>query len=324
MERSPELEAVARRWVSHFAAGDVEAVLATLSGDEKDGLLWVGTDPTEEWRGRVVIDRVIRAQFEEMGGSFPFRLVDVIGWSEGTVGWTYNTMVLEIEPEPVLLRFTAVYHLELGSWKMVHAITAIPTGNAEALGVELTTSVDLIAQAVEVERPDLSSVTTPEGTVTLLFTDIEGSTERNAVLGDREWMMVLRRHHDLIRQQTVANGGFEVKSMGDGFMLAFSSARRALQCALDIQRVIDKEPDLDVRVRAGLHAGEAVRVGDDFYGGVVNMAARVAGQASGGEVLASSLVKGLVETSGEFTFADPREAELKGFPGTHTLHPVLL
>lgn len=322
MERSPELEAVTRRWSEHFATGDVDSLVALIS--EEDDVLWVGTDPNEEWRGRAFIAEIARRQSAEIGDAFEFDLVEATGWSEGTVGWVYAKVLLQMGHGPVPLRFTIVFHLEHGIWKIVHILAAIPASNEEAIGLELTTSVELVAQAVEVERPDLSSVTTPEGTVTLLFTDIEGSTERNAVLGDREWMLVLRHHHDLIREKTVANGGFEVKSMGDGFMLAFSSARKALQCAMDIQRAIEKEPELDVRVRAGLHAGEAVRVGDDFYGGVVNMAARVAGQAEGGEVLASSLVKGLVESSGEFAFAEPREAELKGFPGSHKLHPVLL
>jgi len=304
-----------------LCAGDVDAVSALLSDTED--VLFVGTDPDEEWFSRDQVEQVMRRQFEEMGGQFSFRILDVIAWTEGTVGWAYATMQHDMEPEPLSLRATAVYHLEKGLWKMVQSLLSVPATNVETLGFELTTSVDLVAQAVDVERPDLSQVS-PDGTVTVLFTDIEGSTERNAVLGDREWMLLLRRHHDLIREQVAANSGFEVKSMGDGFMLAFSSARRAIQCAMDIQRAIDKEPDLEVRVRAGLHAGEAVRVGDDFYGGVVNMAARVAGSAIGGQILVSDLVKGLVEASGEFAFDPPLEADLKGFSGMHRLHPVAL
>ena len=320
MERCAELEAITRRWLDAFGVGDVDTVLAPLSDSED--LLWVGTDPGEEWWGRKIIDPVVRRQFEEMGGAFPFREAGVWGWSEGTVGWVYTSLILDIEPEPIRMRLTTVFHLEHGQWKMVHALVGVAVSNEESLGVELTTSVDLVAQAVEVERPDLGSATAPDGTVTLLFTDIEGSTERNAVLGDGQWMTLLRKHHELVREQVVSNGGFEVKSMGDGFMIAFSSARRGLQCATDIQRAVEKDPALDIRTRAGLHAGEAVRVGDDFYGGVVNMAARVAGSAEGGEVLVSTVVKALVESSGEFAFDPPRTAELKGFPGTQDLHPL--
>lgn len=320
MERSHELEAVTRRWWASFAAGDLETTLGLIS--DREDCLWVGTDPGEEWHGRQVIDRVVTAQFQEMGGSFPFRVLDVHAWTDGSVGWSYSSVMLDIAPEPTPLRLTAVFRLERGQWRIVHALTAVPAPNEVALGVELTTSVDRVLQAVEAERPDLGPASAPDGTVTLLFTDIEGSTQRNAMAGDREWMYVLREHHAIIRDQVAANDGFEVKSMGDGFMLAFNSARKALRCAIDIQRGIEKAGDLDIRVRAGLHAGEAVREGDDYYGGVVNMAARVAGEARGGEVLTSTVVHALVVSSGEFTFGPARAAELKGIAGTHDLHPV--
>ncbi|MBW3536692.1 MAG: nuclear transport factor 2 family protein [Actinobacteria bacterium] len=322
MERSAELEAITRRWLSAFTESDVEAVLAPLSDSED--VVWVGTDPGEEWWGRKTVEPLVRRQYDEIGGSLRGRTTGVWAWSEGTVGWVFATRVLELEPDPLPMRVTAVFHLEHGQWRVVHTVFSLAILNEESFGLELTTSVDLIAQAVEVERPDLDSAAAPDGTVTLLFTDIEGSTERNATLGDGEWMSLLRKHHDLVREQVVAHGGFEVKSMGDGFMIAFSSARRALQCATDIQRVVEKDPALDIRIRAGLHAGEAVRLGDDFYGGVVNMAARVAGSAAGGEVLVSTIVKALVESSGEFVFDTPRSTELKGFAGTHELHPLLL
>jgi len=320
MERSAELEAVLRRFFEAFTK-DAATVVGMWSKHEE--VLFLGTDPDEWWRSWDVIDGVIRAQIREMPGGFPSTMHRIDAWSEGTVGWACADFTFEFE-NPVRARYTAVWHLEEGAWKMVHGHVSVPARNVEVLGVELTTSMDLVAQAVEVERPDLGSATAPNGTVTLLFTDIEGSTERNQVLGDREWMLVLRLHHDLIREQIAANGGFEVKSMGDGFMIAFSSSRKALRCAIDIQRAIAKDDDLDVRVRAGLHAGEAVREGDDFYGATVNMAARVAGQAEGGEVLVSSLVKALVESSGEFSFDEPRNAELKGIAGTHELHPLAL
>lgn len=324
MERSAELDAVMHRWWDAFRTGDTDTVFGMLS--DAEDVLWVGSDPGEEWSGRAVIDAVMGSQIQEVGGTCPFRVVSQSAWRQGDVGWCYTSLFVDFdfEPEPVPFRATSVLRLEKGNWRIVHTLWAAPVPNAEFIGVELTTSVDRVAQAVEVERPDLSSITALDGTVTLLFTDIEGSTERNAVLGDREWMSMLRQHHDVVREQVAASGGFEVKSMGDGFMLAFASARKALQCAIDIQRAIEKEEELDIAIRAGLHAGEAVRLGDDFYGGVVNMAARVAGAARGGEVLASSLVKGLVEACGDFAFAEPRSADLKGISGAQLLHPVLL
>jgi class 3 adenylate cyclase len=318
VERSPELEAVSRRLIAAVNAGDPEGI-AALATDLDPELLHIGTDPAEVWTPAGFVD-VFRVQ--NAGNQAPLDLELLRAWSEGSVGWAvmFGTIVTAEARVPV--RISGVFRLVRGQWKVVHTHTSVGVSTRDAFGVEPLTSLDKVAHAVEVERPDLASVTPPDGTVTLLFTDIEGSTGRNQDLGDREWMAILRHHHDLIREQVAANQGFEVKSMGDGFMIAFSSARRALRCALDIQHAIAKETELDVRVRAGLHAGEAVRDGDDFYGATVNMAARVAGAAEGGEILVSSLVKALVESSGEFSFEPPREAELKGIPGTQQLHPV--
>ena len=102
--------------------------------------------------------------------------------------------------------------------------------------IDLRTSIDAVASAVTIERPDLGSHTAPDGTVTILFSDIEGSTQMTERLGDQRMQRVLRGHNDIVRHQLAAYGCFEVKSLGDGFMLAFSSARRALQCAMAIQR----------------------------------------------------------------------------------------
>ncbi|MFY9587627.1 MAG: adenylate/guanylate cyclase domain-containing protein, partial [Actinomycetota bacterium] len=131
----------------------------------------------------------------------------------------------------------------------------------------------------------------------------------------------------IIREQVKVQGGYEVKSQGDGFMLAFSSARRALACAIDIQRALaahaEKEPDDAVRVRIGLHTGEAIIDAGDFYGRHVNLAARIGGAANGGEVLVSSLLRELTLSSGEFTFDEGRDVELKGLAGTHRVYAVM-
>jgi class 3 adenylate cyclase len=185
--------------------------------------------------------------------------------------------------------------------------------------------MESIAKDVERIRPDLSGAVAPNGTVTVLFTDIEGSTQLTEELGDREWMEVLRKHSEIVREELVLHSGFEVKSQGDGFMLAFSSARDALRCARGIQRAV-AESDSNghrLRVRIGLHTGEPIREADDFYGKAVIQAARIAAEARGSEILVSSLVRDLTESTGEFAFATPREAELKGLTGTHTVSPVL-
>lgn len=185
-------------------------------------------------------------------------------------------------------------------------------------------ALDRIASAIAQTRPDLAPATAPNGTVTVLFTDIEGSTQLTEQLGDLGWMRLLDEHNALVREQVSQHSGFEVKSQGDGFMLAFPSAREALRCAIDIQRALG-ERDLasgQVRVRIGLHTGEPVRQGEDFYGKAVILAARIAAEARGSEILVSSLVRELTESSGEFTFEEATDVELKGLTGIYRLSAV--
>jgi class 3 adenylate cyclase len=190
-----------------------------------------------------------------------------------------------------------------------------------------TSSVDEVASTVASERPSLRPASAPDGTVTILFSDIEGSSAHNERLGDVRWLELLRAHNRVIRDHVQACGGFEVKAQGDGFMIAFPSARKAIQCAREIQGAMARElgdhPDGPVRVRIGLHTGEAIRDEADFYGKNVVVAARIADAARGGEILASSVVKQLTESAGDVAFEDPREVELAGLAGRHPVYRVV-
>ena len=118
----------------------------------------------------------------------------------------------------------------------------------------------------------------------MLFSDIEASTQLNERLGDVRWLELLRAHHAIVREQVHQHGGFEVKSQGDGFMIAFPSARRAVQCARAIQQAIEshlgEHPDAPIRLRIGLHTGEAIKEEADFYGKNIVLAARIADEAA--------------------------------------------
>jgi class 3 adenylate cyclase len=187
-------------------------------------------------------------------------------------------------------------------------------------------SIEAVASLVQRERPDLRRHAAPDGTVTIVFSDIVGSTVIAERLGDQRWMQVLRAHNAIVREQVASHAGFEVKSQGDGFMIAFQSARRALLCAIAIQRAFaaynEKQAQEPLRVRIGLHAGEAIKEADDFFGKNVILASRIAAQARGGEVLVSSLVKELTHSSGDIQFGENREVELRGLSGRHTLYTV--
>ena len=143
--------------------------------------------------------------------------------------------------------------------------------------------------------------------------------------GDQRWLELLRENNAIVRKRVAGHEGSEVKSEGDGFTLAFGSARRALQCAVEIQRAFadgNESADELIRVRIGLHTGEAIKEADDFFGKNVILAARIAGQARGGEILVSSLLKELSESAGDIAFGEGREVELKGLTGTHQVHQI--
>jgi class 3 adenylate cyclase len=183
------------------------------------------------------------------------------------------------------------------------------------------------ARADDDWREQLRSHAAPDGTVTILFSDIAGYTEMTERLGDLKARDVLYDYNQLVREQLATHGGFEVKSQGDGFMIAFAGASRALRCSMAIQRAFDdysmKHPDAPIRVHIGLHTGEAIREADDFLGRTVIIASRIASTAKGGEVLVSSLLKELTDGRGEFSFGEPREVTLKGLSSTYRLYPVV-
>jgi len=148
-------------------------------------------------------------------------------------------------------------------------------------------------------------------------------TER---LGDREAHKLIQAHNTIVRKQLAAYDGFEVERLGDGFLLAFSSARQALRCAVGIQRAFaahNESSGEPLRIRIGLHTGEAIKGADRFFGKTVILAARITAQACGGEILVSSLLRELLDGAREFAFDEGREAELKGLTGRHRMYGVI-
>ena len=150
---------------------------------------------------------------------------------------------------------------------------------------------------------------------TVLFTDIVRSTELAADMGDRRWRTILDDHHAVVRRNLDRYRGNEINTTGDGFLATFDGPARALTCACAIR---DEIRTIGIDIRAGVHTGEVERQGDDLAGIGVHITARVAGEASGGEVLASRTVKDLVAGSG-IGFSDRGEHELKGVPGSWSL-----
>lgn len=195
----------------------------------------------------------------------------------------------------------------------------------EGFGAAVRSSIEDLADWAEVERPDLARVT-PDGRVVILFSDIEESTALNERIGDRAWVKVIEAHDKLVRRLVNNYSGHVVKSQGDGFMIAFARAADAVRCGLDIQRALARDAKRKshngIRVRIGIHQGRSVRRGDDLFGRNVAMAARVAGQAEGGEILVSEAVRDAVGDCDDIGFDEGRDVELKGFTGSHRLYAV--
>ena len=319
MEPSEEIQRVVERWLAAVDAGDRDAMSARLS--DHPGFVTIGTD-AREWFEGVNAGPVLRHQIKEREAvGYPVTCEAISAWEEGSCGWASAKLRVEWGDGIYDVRFTCVLHLEHGEWKFVQGHMSLPQTN-ESIGGDAAKTFEELEQALLRERPDLSGSAATDGTVTIVFTDIVDSTVMLSRLGDATWLEVIRRHNEVLREVTEAHGGTVVETQGDGSMLAFSSARRAVACARAIQDAIDlafADSSPPIRVRIGVHTGDAIQKADHFFGTTVHYAARVAGQAVGGEVLVSSLVHDLVGDGG---FLEGREVELKGIEGRHRLYAL--
>lgn len=279
----------------------------------------VGSDADEYWADPHGFRAVMRAQVDEMG-SFDFRVDMVEGFELGDVGWglTFATFTTP-DGVSIPMRMSSVLCLEGGVWRCILSHNSIPVANEEALGVTLTTTLTALLESLDEEA--LAPIDSRVGTSALMFTDIEGSTSMSHELGDRKWAAVLGEHDRTIARVAETQGGRVIKTLGDGALIAFDSARHALRAAIDLQRAFAEQP---VSVRIGVHCGDVVHSGDDVIGTTVNKAARVTAAASGGQVVVSSVTRELAGESEEFSYGDPFLAELKGIPGIHELVPLLM
>jgi class 3 adenylate cyclase len=188
-------------------------------------------------------------------------------------------------------------------------------------------SIDVIASTLgESALPELGQFSSPDGALTLLFTDIEGGTEVEQRLGEERWAELLRDHRAMLEQIVAHHDGNIAKSRGDGHMIAFSSAHAGLRCAIEIQRTFAGrslaalgEP---LRVRTGVHSGFVIVNANDFMGRNVVLAARIADRAGGGEILVSSALKEYTETDRTFHFELRGEYHFKGVLGEHVVYSV--
>jgi len=170
------------------------------------------------------------------------------------------------------------------------------------------------------------SVGQTEGTVTIMFTDMEGSTNLLSTRGFTESHEIMKAYESIIDEKVAEHAGRRIKGLGDGLMVSFGSSRHGVECALEIQKAIAEysrqNPERKIRIRIGLNTGEVVEEGGDIFGAAVNVAARVAGKAKGGEILVSDVVRALVGPLAEIKFDYKGAYKLKGFPDRWRIHKV--
>jgi class 3 adenylate cyclase len=213
----------------------------------------------------------------------------------------------------------SIVDVEQGKW----LARTIPGARfVELSGQDHAPWFDCADQVIDEVREFLTGVREPlepeQVLATVLFTDIVGSTELAARLGNRRWRALIEQHHNLVRAELVRYRGREIDTAGDGFLASFDGPARAIRCALAITSALRR---VGLPVRAGLHTGECEVLGDKLTGVAVHVGARVASCASGGEVLVSETVRDLVAGSG-IGFDDRGLHELKGLPDPRRLFAV--
>jgi class 3 adenylate cyclase len=322
LEENPEIKAVVNRFLQALGAGDRSTLSNLFARDE--GLRYIGTDFREWWQGPEVASVIGPHRADAPVVEIWVETEDVEGYSRGHVGWGAARGRLRFSDQDSHdFRHTAVFVLEAGYWRIVQAHNSLGRSNKEVAGVELTTTLGDLLKSIgdDTRRRFLENF--DEGTVTLVFTDIEDSTNLAAQLGDARWTDAIKWHDGAIASITASHGGTLVKSLGDGAMLAFESTRMAARAAIGIQQAIEA-PDapVDLRLRIGIHIGDVVHTDDDLLGNAVNKAARIASSAEGGQIVVSRVVQAMLGESQEFTFGDTIEAELKGLPGLHEITPL--
>ncbi len=191
---------------------------------------------------------------------------------------------------------------------------------------ELETYLEAIGNFLREGQPEAAAAAepAPSGLVTILFTDMEGSTTITQRLGDARAQELLRTHNTIVRDALKAHGGAEIKHTGDGIMASFPTASKALACATTIQTTFAEHNETaqeTIKVRVGLNAGEPVAEEEDLFGTAVQLAARVCAQAEPGQVLAANVVRELSAGKG-FLFSDQGDVALRGFEDPVRLYEV--
>jgi len=317
MEPSSSIEAIAIRLLEIMKNGSSETSAEVFS--RNPGALCIGTAPGEWWHGpdEIAAAGLMQfAEFQELGG-FEVEVQEIWGFQEGSVGWFASQGLFKIGSlTPFPVRVTGIVHQEGLDWRFVHLQFSEPVQSLEVekvLGRPMTSAVDDILTLVK-DNDLPSQALGSDGTVTIMFTDIEGSTNLLESLGEHRWLELLHWHDGVVRLQTGVFGGVVVKGEGDGFMVAFPAVGSAAACAVAIQRALRPGWNgVTLPIRIGLHCGNASTENGDYFGREVVVAARVSGAAAGGEILVTEAVQ--QKLGGSIPLDRARTLSLKGLTG---------
>jgi class 3 adenylate cyclase len=318
MEKSPELEAVFKRVWQAFAEGSLDAISNMYSAHP--GLLLILSDDANWITGSENLMRVIAGRGSRMDIE-RVELDRVQAYDFGDFGWAAAVVNLFGPSGPLgPVRSTMVFAIEDGVWKVVHVHTSVSVSEEETFGYELAAGLRELVDSLTVGSvEEIAEIARSSGTVILMFTDIEDSTRLGQQRGDSVWTRDIQSHFDAVSNIVEDNDGRVIKTLGDGTMAAFPTARNAADAAIGIERI---GTDDEFRIRIGIHTGEAVSVGGDYAGLAVAKAARITSAAAGGEILVSSATRELISRF-DYEFGTARVAELKGLDGTHRMYPLI-
>ncbi|MBD3662650.1 adenylate/guanylate cyclase domain-containing protein [Sulfitobacter aestuariivivens] len=313
---SPELLAISRRWFSTIEHKRLKELKNFVSA--RAYVRFLGSAEAENWSS-ADINQAIGTYFDVIPEGSTFIEENSEAFEDGSVGWSFLTHAIQFPMAtrpPVVYRTTLIFAPEEGQWKIVHRHGSIPVANSDSLGLEVVSLTALIEAARDSYVHDQT-----EGLASVVFTDIVGSARMAEVLGDRLWSATMEDHFAMLRVHIERADGKLVKSMGDGTLSRFASARQALRAAKAMQTAVSEDADgPDLLLRVGVHTGDVVKSKDDFFGTVVNKAARLMSLAGPGQITVSDATRVMVSASTEFQFVDPVTVPLKGLEGDHLVH----
>ncbi|KPA21969.1 Adenylate and Guanylate cyclase catalytic domain protein [Shimia sp. SK013] len=308
---SPELTALTDRWVEATLKNSGKNVTGLLT--QLDPLIFCGPSVQEIWEGED-LRRSYENPSKNMSSS---RILETRtkAFCNGDTGWSLweGDIQKSKSGDVQRARITLVFVIEGGIWRIQHIHSSIPD-NDEGIDEDGLRELTALFQARSKHNPVVGET----GIAAIMFTDVVDSSALTVEVGDVKWTAAISRH--LLETDGIVrrNGGQLVKSLGDGSMASFQTAESALRAAQAIQaRVSSLNVGPSMSLRIGIRTGVVVETGNDFFGTVVNKAARIAASAAPNEIRVSDATRLLVNGMTSFRFSDPTERELKGIRGLH-------